>query len=94
MIFDRIIFVGMDNTLRSPMAETIFRSLYGEEEPGFEITSRGLVGLFEEPYNQKIEMILYNHGMETVNKMANISPQKVVSSATFRDSSIASIPFA
>ena len=70
MIFDRIIFVGMDNTLRSPMAETIFRSLYGEEEPGFEITSRGLVVLFEEPYNQKIEMILYNHGMETVNKMA------------------------
>ncbi len=70
MIYSKVLFVGNDNSCRSPMAETIFRYLYGGHEPGFEIMSRGLVVLFEEPYNQKVEMILYNHGMETKEKMA------------------------
>lgn len=70
MGYDKIVFVGNDNSYRSPMAETIFRYLYEDKEPEFEIISRGLVVLFEEPYNQKTEMILYNHGMETKEKMA------------------------
>lgn len=70
MKYDKVIFVGEDNTCRSPMAETIFRYAFGEEEIGCEVVSRGLVVLFEEPYNQKAEMILYNHGMETVSKSA------------------------
>lgn len=70
MIYNKVLFVGNDNVCRSPMAETIFRSLYGDGEPEFEITSRGLIVLFEEPYNEKVEMILYNHGMETKEKVA------------------------
>lgn len=70
MIYSRVLFVGNDNSCRSPMAETIFRHLYEGSERSFEITSRGLVVLFEEPYNQKAEMILYNHGLETKEKMA------------------------
>lgn len=70
MKYDRVIFAGEYNTCRSPMAETIFRSLCGDIEPECEIISRGLVVLFDEPYNQKTEMILYNHGMETKEKIA------------------------
>lgn len=70
MGYDKVLFVGNDNSCRSPMAETIFRYLYTDNKPEFEILSRGLVVLFEEPYNQKAEMILYNHGMETKEKMA------------------------
>ncbi|MCI8307135.1 MAG: hypothetical protein HFH14_03700 [Lachnospiraceae bacterium] len=70
MKYDKVIFVGEDNTCRSPMAETIFRYAFGDEKIGCEVVSRGLVVLFEEPYNQKAEMILYNHGMETVSKSA------------------------
>ena len=70
MKHDKVMFVGEDNTCRSPMAETIFRYLCGDEVKECEIVSRGLVVLFEEPYNQKAEMILYNHGMETANKTA------------------------
>ena len=66
----KILFVCLGNICRSPMAETIFRYLCGDEVKGCEIVSRGLVVLFEEPYNQKAEMILYNHGMETANKTA------------------------
>lgn len=70
MKYDKVIFVGEDNTCRSPMAETIFRYAFGDESIGCEVVSRGLVVLFEEPYNQKAEMILYNHGMETASKSA------------------------
>lgn len=70
MKYDKVIFVGEDNTCRSPMAETIFRYAFGDENIGCEVVSRGLVVLFEEPYNQKAEMILYNHGMETASKSA------------------------
>lgn len=70
MKYDKVIFVGADNTCRSPMAETIFRYSFGEKLPECEIVSRGLIVLFEEPYNEKTLMILYNHGMETAGSTA------------------------
>ena len=70
MKYDKVIFVGNENTCRSPMAEALFLFSFEEEECPCEIVSRGLVVLFEEPYNQKAEMILYNHGLETREKMA------------------------
>jgi len=65
MKYDRVIFLDDDNTCRSLMAEAIFKSMFEEGETDCEIMSRGLVVLFEEPFNQKAEMILYNHGMQT-----------------------------
>ena len=64
---------------RSPMAETIFRYQIADSFPECEIMSRGLVVLFEEPYNQKTEMILYNHGMETAEKMSTqLKPEELM----------------
>lgn len=78
MKFDRVIFVGEDNTCRSPMAETIFRSMFDKDKTECEIMSRGLVVLFDEPYNQKTEMILYNHGLETKEKVAiQLEPEEL-----------------
>ena len=69
MKYDKVIFVGEDNTCRSPMAEAIFRYLT-EDEAGCEIMSRGLVVLFPEPYNPKMGNILKNHGLNTKDKTA------------------------
>lgn len=62
--YNRIVFVGMDNTCRSMMAETIFRNLF--KDKNVEIFSRGIVVLFPEPYNKKAEMVLYSHGLQTI----------------------------
>lgn len=70
MKYDRVIFVGENNTCRSLMAETIFRYVLKEEKIECEIMSRGLIVLFEEPFNQKAELIMYNHGMEINSKSA------------------------
>lgn len=78
MKYDRVIFVGNDNTCRSPMAETIFKHMCKDENIEYGISSRGLVVLFEEPYNQKAEMILYNHGMETTENIAiQLEPEEL-----------------
>lgn len=91
MKYDKVIFVGADNTCRSPMAETIFRYSFGEEMPECDIVSRGLIVLFEEPYNEKTLMILYNHGMETTATTAvklseeDLSGKVLVLTMTFAD---------
>lgn len=69
MKYDKVIFVGDDNTCRSPMAEAIFRHLT-EHKTGCEIMSRGLIVLFPEPYNPKMGKILKEHGMKTKDKTA------------------------
>ncbi len=63
-MYDRIIFVGNDNTCRSPVAEAIFRHLYKGSLPRTSIMSRGLIVLFEEPYNTKAVNILSEHGID------------------------------
>ena len=60
-MFDKIIFVCTGNHSRSPMAETIYKSL--AEDEGLPSISRGLVVLFSEPVNEKAEAVLENHGL-------------------------------
>ena len=65
-MFDKIIFVCTGNHSRSPMAETIYKSL--AEEDGLPSISRGVVVLFSEPVNEKAESVLENHGLDCVVK--------------------------
>ncbi len=58
----RIIFICMDNTIVSPIAETLFRATTLSKE--IECFSRGLVVLFQEPVNPKAVFALKEHGFE------------------------------
>lgn len=57
--FNRVIFICMGNTCRSPMAATIMANLM----PEIRAESRGMVVLFPEPYNPKAVAVASRHGM-------------------------------
>lgn len=65
--YQNILFVCTGNTCRSPMAETIFKSL----DPDTQVRSRGLVVLFPEPVNPKAEMVLGNHNLALGNHVTH-----------------------
>lgn len=59
--YSRILFVDADDTARAPMAKAILQS---KELPWpMEIGSRGLVVLFPQPVNQKVEAVLARNGL-------------------------------
>ena len=61
--YSRILFVDADDTARAPMAKAILQS---KELPWpMEIGSRGLVVLFPQPVNQKVEAVLARNGRAT-----------------------------
>ena len=64
--YDKIIFVCENGTARAPMAEAILKE-YRIKYP-VEIESRGLVVLFPEPLNQKVEAVLISNGINIDHK--------------------------
>lgn len=54
--YRKLIFVCMDNSCRSPIAAAIMKDI--NQMPELEITSRGIIVLFPEPYNPKARAIL------------------------------------
>ncbi len=66
--YDRIIFVCNSGTARAPMAEAIMKE-YILKFP-MEIESRGMVVLFPEPLNQKVEAVLISNGINVENQMS------------------------
>ena len=67
--YDKIIFICNGNTSRSPMAETIYRSLETNQE--LAVTSRGLVVLFPEPPNPKAVIVMNNHNLSVEEHTAS-----------------------
>lgn len=65
-MFDRLIFVCRENTSRSIMAETIYKSI--TENSNLEVISRGMVVLFPEPVNEKVITVLTNHGLSPLRQ--------------------------
>lgn len=62
MRYNRIVFVGTDNTSLSPLAENMMKKII--RDPGIKIESRGIVVLFPEPINQKILLVAEMNGLE------------------------------
>lgn len=60
--YEKIIFVCTGNTCRSPMAETLYKSL--ETNSDIKVLSRGLIVLFSEPSNPKADTVLKSHNLE------------------------------
>lgn len=59
--YNKILFVCDDNTAMSLMAEKICMSMLTDEDVTIE--SRGMVVLFPEPINPKVQVVLINHGL-------------------------------
>lgn len=78
--YERILFVCTGNTCRSPMAETIFRSLQFENKK--RVLSRGMVVLFPEPSNPKAEMVAASHGLKLENHRSRQLTQKDLTEGT------------
>ena len=68
--YRKIIFVCEDNTATSIMAETICKSMVTDEN--VKIESRGMVVLFPEPVNPKVEVVLINHGLTLEERTARM----------------------
>lgn len=59
--YKKVIFVCMDNSCRSPMATSIFKTINRCKD--IKAESRGLVVLFPEPYNPKAASVLRHNGI-------------------------------
>lgn len=66
--FERIIFVGRSGNCREVMAAEILKTKPLWRKP--EILARGLVVLFPEPLNQKVEAIMTGKGFQPGNYMS------------------------
>ena len=76
MPFKKILYVDADATARSVMAAAVMRNEPVGEK--VEILARGLVVLFPEPVNQKIEAILANNNLTAKDHEAvQLSPEEI-----------------
>ncbi len=90
MKYDKIIFICTRNTFLSPLAEAIFRAKAPVEIP--EQCSRGLVVLFEEPINPKVNLLLSkyqipvsNHGQSKQIEEADITEDTLALTMTLSE---------
>lgn len=65
--YDKIVFVSMDDTAGSPIADGIMRKLSADRE--LIIASRGMVVLFQEPINPIAIAIAEKHGVTLGHRM-------------------------
>ncbi len=63
MDFNRIVFVGESGNSRAPMSAEILRSMIPADT--LDIQAKGLVVLFPEPLNQKVEAVMASNGLRT-----------------------------
>ena len=63
MTYNRIVFVGESGNSRAPMAAEILRSMMPAD--ALDIQAKGLVVLFPEPLNQKVEAVMASNGLRT-----------------------------
>ncbi len=66
--YRKIVFVCNTGNARGPMAEAIMKEYI--LKCSVEIESRGLVVLFSEPLNQKVEAVLISNGINPQNQMS------------------------
>ena len=66
--YNRILFVCESGTARSPMAVGILKDFVLKHP--IDVESRGLVVLFPEPMNQKVEAVLISNGVATNDFMS------------------------
>lgn len=90
MKYDKIIFICTRNTFLSPLAEAIFRTKIPNEKP--ELYSRGLVVLFEEPINPKVNLLLSkykipvsNHGQSRQVEESDITEETLILTMTLSE---------
>ena len=65
--YDKIVFVSMDDTAGSPIADGIMRKLSAGRE--LSIASRGMVVLFQEPINPIAITVAEKHGVTLGHRM-------------------------
>lgn len=90
MKYDKIIFICTRNTFLSPLAEAIFRPKILDGMP--ELSSRGLVVLFEEPINPKVNLLLSrykipvsNHGQSRQVEESDITEDTLILTMTLSE---------
>lgn len=66
--YDKLVFICTNNTSRSPIAEGIMKQLLGGRQ--LEVTSKGLVVLFEEPINPKVVAAAERYGVYLEENMS------------------------
>ena len=78
--YEKIIFVSMNNTIRGPMAELLMKKITKHKD--LEIISRGLVVLFQEPFNPKAVAVLRNRGIILDNRTSmQLKPEELTEDA-------------
>ena len=88
--YDKVVFVCTGNTFCSPLAEAVYRSMAPTWLPS--AISRGIVVLFSEPINPKVNVLLSTHDIDISNHQCSvmldkneITPETLLLTMTFSE---------
>lgn len=88
--YDKVIFICTGNTFCSPVAEAVYKSMAPTWLPP--AISRGIVVLFSEPINPKVNVLLSGHDIEISNHKCSvmldkneITPETLLITMTFSE---------